>query len=244
MKSVVSKDRLTWFPLYPDKFLTSEACAEMSLEEKGAYVWLLFQSWATGRDCSLLADEKKLAAQIGAKKISKLVLAQFPIVRTEWGSRRRNRVLYELWLKATQKSQIRQKAAETRWSAHANAHANASAKADGLQGEREVEVEEELETDKESELEAEGRETNQPTQPTARAGTVGWLVEAFSEQSEKSFNATSKHTAELKEHIKRLGWKKVRAAFGTWLNPFGPPPWNKETKHPAYLFCMYLRDLE
>lgn len=111
----MGQTELSWFPLYPFRIQNSDACRAMSAEEFGVYMRLLIASWATVKDASLSDSPALLAKLAEVPAVSELVLAQFPVVETPWGLRRRNAVLYGLWIQATGKSVARAEAANKRW---------------------------------------------------------------------------------------------------------------------------------
>jgi uncharacterized protein YdaU (DUF1376 family) len=49
-----------WFPMYPADFLSSQAVAQMTTEEVGAYTLLLLMAWRD-EDCSIPDDDEQLA---------------------------------------------------------------------------------------------------------------------------------------------------------------------------------------
>lgn len=70
----------------------------MTAEEVGQYMLLLCKSWLLGKDASLPDDPEYLAQHARAKKeVSPLVLKKFPLIETEWGTRRQNPTLYAEW---------------------------------------------------------------------------------------------------------------------------------------------------
>jgi len=89
--------RLTWFKVDAGRFLLSNSFRAMDSAERGVYITLLLESWVQMNGCCLPASEKELARMLHVKKISPLVLQQFPKIITEEGEKRRNKVLFEEW---------------------------------------------------------------------------------------------------------------------------------------------------
>ncbi len=108
------KDLLS-FPLYVHRIINSEVCAAMTCEEFGAYMWLMIHAAAKEKDASLPNDAKVLAQMAHLPELPARVLEQFPEVETEWGSRLRNTVQWEI-LQQTQAKVARYRAAAAaRW---------------------------------------------------------------------------------------------------------------------------------
>lgn len=97
-------------------FYNSETIDSMSNEEVGQYVRLMCKSILLGKECSLPDDIEALAryALTTKKKLSPRVLQQYPLIETEFGTRRRNRVLYSEWLKVCDKSEKARESVENR----------------------------------------------------------------------------------------------------------------------------------
>ena len=106
---------LVSFPLYVHRIISSEFCSTISAEEFGTYMWLLVHAAAKEKDASLPDDEQALAQMARVRKVSPRVLAQFPVVETEWGKRRRNAVQHEIWQELQGKVAQARKAAKKRW---------------------------------------------------------------------------------------------------------------------------------
>lgn len=90
---------ITRIQLNVHKFYNSETIEGFSNEELGQYVRLMCKAILLGKEASLPDDMKILAkwADTTERKLSSAVLEQYPVVRTEFGPRRRNAVLYDEW---------------------------------------------------------------------------------------------------------------------------------------------------
>jgi len=111
---------LTRFDFHVNRFLNSEDVENMTAEEVGQYILLLCHSFVKGREASLSDDLNVLARYARADKVSKLVIKKFPIVETEWGSRRRNETLYSEFLLAKKRSENGRSAVAERWEKDGN----------------------------------------------------------------------------------------------------------------------------
>lgn len=89
---------LTRFDFNALRFTKSEQVLNMSLEEVGQYIFLLAEAWLAGKEASLPDNVEILSKLARCKKVSEKVLAQFPVVETIGGLRRRNETLYGEWV--------------------------------------------------------------------------------------------------------------------------------------------------
>lgn len=98
---------ITRFTFHALGFFTSETIKLMDNEEIGQYVLLMCESILLGKECSLPDDLQYLAraCRTSLRKLSESVVAEYPVVLTEFGPRRRNRKLYEEWLRISGKSE-------------------------------------------------------------------------------------------------------------------------------------------
>lgn len=98
-------------------FSNSETIESFSNEEVGQWVRLWCKSVLLGKEASLPDDLPLLAkyAETNVRKLSQRVLDTFPVVLTEYGPRRRNRVLYEEWVRVCGKSEKAREDANVRW---------------------------------------------------------------------------------------------------------------------------------
>lgn len=106
---------LLHFPLYFNRIINSEVCAAMTTEEFGAYMWLMIHAAAKEKEVSLPPDTQALAQLAKLKKLSPRVLEQFPEIKTEWGTRRRNAVQFTIWEKSQVKVARNRAAANKKW---------------------------------------------------------------------------------------------------------------------------------
>jgi uncharacterized protein YdaU (DUF1376 family) len=110
---------LTRFDFHAMRFAHSEAVKAMTAEEVGQYILLLCDAWLLQKDASLPDDVAYLTI-VAKGKVSPRVLRQFPLVDTQWGSRRRNDVLYIEWNRVKERSESASergiKGNEVRWS--------------------------------------------------------------------------------------------------------------------------------
>lgn len=113
---------LTRFDFNAHNFLNSENVEVMTDAEIGQYVMLLAKAWTLAKATSLPDDPELLAKWGHCKRVSDRVMARFPIENTEFGSRRRNDVLYREWLKALDRTNIAVESgrvgAAARWGGH------------------------------------------------------------------------------------------------------------------------------
>lgn len=137
---------LTRFDFHVVRFMNSYDVEVMTDSEIGQYILLLCKSWLLAREATLPDDSEYLArvARATGGKVSDRVLAKFPVVETEFGNARRNPVLFEEWLRASERSETSREMAEKRWNKsgkpvlltsaknHATADAKASTNADTL----------------------------------------------------------------------------------------------------------------
>jgi hypothetical protein len=84
-------------------WLHSESVDRMSDTEVGQFISLLAEAWVINKATSLPDDIPYLTRKAHATKLSDAVLEQFPLVETEWGLRRRNEQLYQVWLPAKER---------------------------------------------------------------------------------------------------------------------------------------------
>lgn len=98
-------------------FSNSETIESFSNEEVGQWVRLWCKSILLGKEASLPDDLPLLAkyAETHVRKLSQKVLDTFPVVLTEYGPRRRNRVLYEEWVRVCGKSEKARESADRKW---------------------------------------------------------------------------------------------------------------------------------
>jgi|SRR5579859_873003 len=94
---------LTRFDFYAKNFMHSDNVRAMSFAEIGQYIFLLCESWLTGKDCTLPEDPVVLAGLCRGVKVTDKVLELFPVVPGT--TRRRNNRLYEEWLEAVKRSE-------------------------------------------------------------------------------------------------------------------------------------------
>lgn len=106
---------LTRMDFHVTRFVESEEVEEMGACEVGQYCLLLFKAWSRAKEVTLPVDEAKLAKYARVENVSPLVLRQFPVVETEWGSRRRNDVQYRIWTEAVSRSNKGKDMAKSRW---------------------------------------------------------------------------------------------------------------------------------
>lgn len=96
---------LTRFDFHVNRFMNSYSVDLMDSSEVGQYLLLLCKAWLMGKDTCLPDDAAFLARHARAQEVSKRVLENFPLVETEWGTMRRNGVLFEEWQAAQQRSE-------------------------------------------------------------------------------------------------------------------------------------------
>lgn len=108
---------ITRFTFHALGFFTSETIKAMDNDEIGQYVLLMCESILLGKECSLPDDRKYLAraARTTVGRLSETVISEYPVVMTEFGPRRRNRKLYEEWLRISDKTEVARESAERRW---------------------------------------------------------------------------------------------------------------------------------
>lgn len=107
---------LTRMDFHVLRFMDSNDVEDMSAAEVGQFCLLLFKAWLGAKDVTLPVDEKKLAKYARVKKVSDLVLKQFPVVDTkEWGPCRQNKVQLQVWWTAKQRSEAGKAGAAGRW---------------------------------------------------------------------------------------------------------------------------------
>lgn len=96
---MAKKPDLTYFRFNAMRWFMSESVRAMTTLEKGQYIELMVHSWLKGRNATLPVSTKELAKLAGVKKLSKTVLAMFPIVNDPlYGRRRRNETIQEEWV--------------------------------------------------------------------------------------------------------------------------------------------------
>lgn len=95
---------ITRFDFHVVRFLSSETVKEMTAEEVGQYILLLCDAWLLSKGATLPDNSSYLARTARCGAVSELVMSKFPIVETEYGSRRRNDTLYGEWLLAVERS--------------------------------------------------------------------------------------------------------------------------------------------
>lgn len=96
----------TRFDFNAHDFLNSETVESMTNEEVGQYILLLSKSWLIAKGASLPDDLELLAKYARCQKVSTRVLSRFPVVETEFGTRRRNEVLYNEWVKTVSRYEV------------------------------------------------------------------------------------------------------------------------------------------
>lgn len=88
---------LTRFDFHAVRFMYSEDVKMMSAKEVGQYILLLCEAWLSGKDTSLPDNMEYLSSLVRGEAVSENVLKKFPLVETQWGTRRRNEPLYREW---------------------------------------------------------------------------------------------------------------------------------------------------
>lgn len=89
-------------------FMNSETIESFSNEEIGQWMRLWGKAVLLAKECSLSDDLVLLAkyANTTPRKLSQRVIEQFPVVLTEYGPRRRNKVQYDVWCELCEKSEV------------------------------------------------------------------------------------------------------------------------------------------
>lgn len=93
----------------------SEYICSLTDSELGQWLRLICKAWLVAKECTLPIEEKLLRSFIQSRNVSPRVLESFPVVRTEFGDRRRNTIQYAEWLKLVDKSESSREAAADRW---------------------------------------------------------------------------------------------------------------------------------
>lgn len=97
----MAKDKLPWFPLWVNDWLSSTTITLMTPAQEGAYIRLLCHQWASS-DCSLPNDDRALAALGRLDPTSSNCLVLLRRLFTECADdckKIRNERLYSVWLK-------------------------------------------------------------------------------------------------------------------------------------------------
>jgi uncharacterized protein YdaU (DUF1376 family) len=113
---------LPYFPMYPDRWLSSSRIDIMSAEEERGYLRLLLRSWGMP-DCTLPNDPSKLlkwSLMTDAEALHRHMQSMFELVDAGW----RSPVLHAEWIKAKNKHEAMSKNASARWKRESN-HAEA-----------------------------------------------------------------------------------------------------------------------
>lgn len=122
---------LPWFPFYPEKWLSSDDVALMSIAEEGAYHRLLCIAWMQ-LDCGLPDNDEALAtlSRLGKAwpKSAQKIRSKF----TTSEGRLFNKVLLEIWHKQQEKAAKAQASAGKRWHSDSIAREEKLQHSDGI----------------------------------------------------------------------------------------------------------------